>query len=43
MAGTFDARMRHLGDSVGEGDLTGRVVYDSYYAFWLPASMSGSN
>lgn len=41
--GTFDARMRHLDNTVGKGDLTGRVVYDSYYAFWLPASMNGSN
>jgi hypothetical protein len=35
MAGTFDARMQQLGESVGEGDLTGRVSYDSYYAFWV--------
>lgn len=35
MPGTFDARMRELEVMVGLGELTGRVSYDSYYAFWV--------
>lgn len=31
MAGTFDARMAHLSEVVGQGELTGRVIYDSFY------------